>query len=116
MYLFLSVIVWMSHDQGDRLKICCPTLQQFFVAFYGNIVEQDRFLNLQRFLHFSGNRNEPEKTGENYDMLWKMRTIYDKISDAYAKYCSPTDHLAVNENIVVSFSNSIYHRNTNDLG
>jgi hypothetical protein len=27
---------------------------------------------------------------ENYDRLWKFRTIFDELSDSYAKYYSPT--------------------------
>jgi hypothetical protein len=34
--MFLSVIVYMSHDQRDRLELYWFTLQQFFVAFYEN--------------------------------------------------------------------------------
>jgi hypothetical protein len=45
-----------------------------------------------------------------------MRTIFHKIYDAYAKYYSPTEHLAVDEIDVLSFSNSRYQRNTSDLG
>jgi hypothetical protein len=42
-------------------------------------------------------KSESDKTDKNYDRLWKMRTIFDELSDAYAKYYSPTEHLAVNE-------------------
>jgi hypothetical protein len=35
---------------------------------------------------------------------WKMRTIFDKLNDAYAKYYSPNEHLAVNEINVMSLS------------
>jgi hypothetical protein len=30
-----------------------------------------------------------------------MRTIFDKLSDSYAKYYSPTEHLAIDEIIVL---------------
>jgi hypothetical protein len=48
------------------------------------------------YLFFSNIRNEPDKTDENYDRLWKTRTMVEKLNDAYAKY-SPTGHLAVDE-------------------
>jgi hypothetical protein len=32
------------------------------------------------FLHFSDNRNEPNERDENYDRLWKMRTIFGKLN------------------------------------
>jgi hypothetical protein len=101
MYLFIPTVLQMGHDQRDRLKDYWSILEQFFMAFYGNTMKQDRFLHILRFLHFSGNRNEPVKTDENYDRLWKMRTIFDKLNDAYTKYYSPTEHLATDEIIVL---------------
>ena len=33
--------------------------------------------------------------------MWKMRAICDKLNDSYAKYYSPTEHLAVDELILL---------------
>jgi hypothetical protein len=90
----------MGHDQRDRMKDCWST-QTVLMAFYGNTMNQERFLHILRFLHFSDNRNKPDKTDENYDRLWKMRTIIDKLNDAYAKYYCPTEHSAIDEIIVL---------------
>jgi hypothetical protein len=38
---------------------------------------------------------------ENFDHLWKIRAIVDKLNDAYTKYYSQTKHLAVDEIIVL---------------
>jgi hypothetical protein len=54
-----------------------------------------------KFLHFSDNRNESDKTDKNYGKLWKI-TIFAKLSDANDKYYSPTEHLAVDENNFLS--------------
>jgi hypothetical protein len=32
------------------------------------------------FLHFSGNGKESGKTNENYDRLWKIRNVCDKLN------------------------------------
>jgi hypothetical protein len=77
MYLFLSIIVQMCDDQRDRLKdYWSSTLEQFFLAFYRNTMKQDRFFHILRFLHFSDNRNEPDKTGKNYDKF--SSSIYQR--------------------------------------
>jgi hypothetical protein len=70
----------------------------------------DRLFHILRFLHFSDIRNEPDNTDKNYDRLWKMRTIFDELSGAYAKYYNPTEHLTFDENSMLSFSNSIYQK------
>jgi hypothetical protein len=48
-------------------------------------------------LHFTDNRDEPDKRDDNFDRLWKMRTIFDMLNDAYVKYYNPTEHLAVDK-------------------
>jgi hypothetical protein len=49
-----------------------------------------------------------------------MRTVVDKLSDAYAKYYSPTEHIAADEFIVLFRVGVIFRqcvsRNTNGLG
>jgi hypothetical protein len=71
------------------------------MSFFGKTVKQDRFCHILRYLHFTDNRDKPDKREDNFDRLWKMRTIFDMLSDAYAKYFSPTEHLAVDEIIVL---------------
>ena len=56
----------------------------------------DRFLHILRFLHFADNSQRPEE-GEEYDRLWKLRTVFDKLNEAHAKFCNPLEHLAVDE-------------------
>jgi len=43
----------------------------------------------------------------SYDRLWKMGTIFDKLSDSYAKYYRPNDQL-IFEITVRSSNQSIY--------
>jgi hypothetical protein len=75
MCLFLPVFVQMGHEQRNRLKDYWSTLEQI-LTFYRNTMKQDRFFHILRFLHFSDNKTEPDKTNENYERLWKMRTIF----------------------------------------
>jgi hypothetical protein len=70
------------------------------MRFLGKTMKQDRFCHILRYLHFT-NRDEPDKRDDNFDRLWKMRTIFDMLNDSYAKYYSPTEHLAVDEIIVL---------------
>jgi len=49
---------------------------------------QDRFLHILHFLHFADNSQRPA-VGEEYDRLWKLRTVFDKLNEAYAKFYTP---------------------------
>jgi hypothetical protein len=48
-------------------------------------------------MHFIDNKNEPDKIDENFEWLWKIRTIFNELSDSYAKYYSSTEYAAVDE-------------------
>ena len=85
MCLLLAIIVQMVHYQRDMLKDCWSTLEQYLMAFYGNTVKQDRLCHMLRFVHFSDIKNEPDKTDDNGDQLWKMRAIFEKLNDSCAK-------------------------------
>jgi hypothetical protein len=65
--------VQMFHDHRDRLRCYWSTLEQFSVAFYRNTLNWDKFFHILKFLHFSDNKNEPDKTNNNYDRLQNMR-------------------------------------------
>jgi len=99
MCLLLAIIEQMGHNQRDMLKDYWSKLGRYLMAFYRNTMKRDRFCHILRFLHFSDNKNECDKTDENYVWLWKMGTIFDRLSDSYAKYYSLTKHLAVYETV-----------------
>jgi hypothetical protein len=40
--------------------------------------------------------------------LWKTRTIFDKLNEAYAKYYNPTEHVATYEVIMLFKRQVIY--------
>jgi hypothetical protein len=50
-----------------------------------------------KFLHFSDNIKHPDKNGNNYDRLWKVRTLSDQFIDAYTKFYSPSKHSTLDE-------------------
>jgi len=54
----------MGHNQSDTLKDDRLTLEQYFTAFNGNTMKLDKFCHILRFLHFSDNKNESDKTDE----------------------------------------------------
>jgi len=72
-----------------------------------------------RFVH-SSDKNELDKTDDNDDWLWKMRAIFDKRNDSYAKYYNLTIHVAVDEIIMLFEGRVIFkqfiQRNTSGLG
>jgi hypothetical protein len=54
------------------------------MAFCGKTMRRDILYHILTFLHFSDNVSEPDITDGNCKRLWKMRTVFDVLSDAYA--------------------------------
>jgi len=69
---------------------------------------RDRFLHILRFLHFADSIQRPEE-GEEYDRLWKLRTVFDKLNMAYAKFYNPSEHLTV-EHVTVKLKGRVIFR------
>ncbi|KAG8233829.1 hypothetical protein J437_LFUL008051 [Ladona fulva] len=109
MYLLLAIILQMGHDVRDSLRDYWSTLHQFNTPFYSSTIRRDRFLHILRFLHFSDNSKEPNKDDEDYDRLWKIRALFDMLNDSYAKFYFPSEHLAVDE-VIVLFKGRVVFR------
>ena len=69
---------------------------------------RDRFLHILCFLHFAENSQRPDE-GEEHDRLWILRTVFDKLNEAYAKFCNPSEHLAVDD-VIVKFKGRVIFR------
>jgi hypothetical protein len=96
MNVFLALIIQMGYGKWDTLKDYWSTLEHFCRTFYSNMMKCDRFFfNILRFLHFCDNMNQPDKTDNNYDRLWKIISFCDMLSDSYAKLYNPSEHLTV---------------------
>jgi len=99
MMTFVALALQMGHELKDTLHDYWSRLKQLHNLFYSETVTQDRFLNVLLFLHFADSSQRPDE-GEEYDQLWKLRTVFDKLNEAYAKFCNPLEHLVVDEVIV----------------
>jgi len=62
---------------------------------------RDRFFHVLRFLHFENNDNPPNRDDPHYDTLWKIRNIFDTLNNKFYELYNPTEHLAVDEVIVL---------------
>ena len=54
-------------------------------------------------MHFADN------PGEEYDRLWKIRTVFNTLNQAYPKFYNPSEHLAVDK-VIVKFQGRVIFR------
>jgi hypothetical protein len=101
MYRFLGLIIQMGHVQYHSLKDYWSREQLYCTPFYSNVMVRDRFFHILRFLHFKNNDDPPNRDNPDYDRLWKIQKIFDTLNNRFCELYNPTEHLAVDEVIVL---------------
>jgi len=86
-----------------------------YTPFYGTMMKWDWYLHILRYSHFTDSRNDPDRTDENFDRLWKIRDLFDVLNATFSKFYNLSENLASNEVLFPLregwFSNSTYQRN-----
>jgi hypothetical protein len=108
MMTFIALALQMGHDLKDTLNDYWSRLRQVRTPFYGETITRDRFLHILRFLHFADNAQRPDQ-GEEYDQLWKIRTIFDTLNQAYGKFYNLSEHVVVDK-VMVKFKRRVIFR------
>jgi hypothetical protein len=81
-------------------------MDQLYTPFYGTMMKRRRYLHILRYLHFTDNRNEPDRTNETSDRLRKIRDLFEILNRTFSKfYYSPSENLAVE--VIVSFKGRV---------
>ena len=106
MFVFLALTIQMGHGVRDKLTDYWSTLDQLYTPFYGTMMNRDRYLHILRYLHFTDNRNEPDRTDENFDRLWNIRDLFEILNDTFSKFYNPSENLAIDE-VIVPFKGSV---------
>ena len=106
MFVFLALTIQMGHGVRDKLTEYWSTLDQLYTPFYGTMMKRDQYLRILRYLHFTDNRNEPDRTDKNFDRLWKIRYLFEILNATFSKFCNPSENQAIDE-IIVSFKGRV---------
>ena len=87
----------MGHGVRDKLTDYWSTVEQLNTPFCGTMMKRDRYLHVLRYLHFADNRNEPERTDENFERLWKIQDRFEILNSTFSTFYNPSENLAVDE-------------------
>jgi len=74
-FVFLALKIQMGHGVRDKLTDYWSTLDQLYTPFYGTMMKWDRYLHILLYLHFTDNRNEPDRTDKTFDTMEDMRPV-----------------------------------------
>ena len=86
MFVFQALTIQMEHDVRDKLTDYWERGDQLYTPFYGTMMKLDRYLHILRYLHFTDNRNKPDRTDENFDRQWKIRDLPEILNDTFSKF------------------------------
>ena len=64
MFGFLALTIQMEHCVRDKLTDYWSTLDQLYTTFYSTITSRDGCIHILLYSHFTGNRNEPDRTDQ----------------------------------------------------
>jgi hypothetical protein len=94
MFALFALVIQMGHDHKPSLKLYWNKDELYHIPFYCNVMSQDRFVTILKYLHFETNENPPADNRDDpkYDRLWKIR----RFSDLYF----PSEQMSVDEVIV----------------
>ena len=106
MFVYLALKVQMGHDVRDKLTDYWSTMDQLYTPLYGTMMKRDRHLHILRYLHFTDNKNEPDRTDEKFDRLWKIRDLFEILNDTFRKFYNPSENLAIDQ-VIVSFKGRV---------
>jgi len=62
MFVFLALTIQMGHGVREKLTDYWSTLDQLYTPFCGTMMNRDKYLHILCYLHFTDNRNEPDRT------------------------------------------------------
>jgi len=71
------------------------TVDQLYTPFYGTMIKWDRYLHILRYLHSTDNKNEPDRTDENSDILWKIRDLFEILNATFSKFYNSSKNMAI---------------------
>ena len=101
--------------QSERLLVNSRWAEQLCTHFYGTMMKQDPYLHILSSLHFTDNRNEPDRTDKNTDRLWKIWDLSEIPFSIFSKFYNSSKNLAVDEVIVSFKEREIFKQHTKEM-
>ena len=85
----------------NKLKDYRPTIDQLCTSFCSNMMKQDRYKHILRFLRFTNNRNEFGWVDKNFDRLCKIWNLFEILRRPFFKFYTLSKNLAMDKVIVL---------------
>lgn len=98
MKLFLGIALMMGLVRKPRIEFYWTETDLYLTPAFSKIMTRNRFSLLLKFLHFSDNASKPE--GDDRDRLYKIREIYDLLTESFQAAYEPGEHVVIDEGMI----------------
>lgn len=68
--------------------------------YIGSVISRDRFAWLLGHMHINDNAVQPPRSTENFDKLYKIRPLLDKLAETFATSYKPSEQQAIDESMI----------------
>ncbi|GFU24079.1 piggyBac transposable element-derived protein 4 [Trichonephila clavipes] len=103
---FLGLILLMGHIEKDSIQDYWTTDNLIETPIFREVMPQDHFLMILKFLHFSDNSLKESRDSPTYDRLWKIRKIFDFFNRIFKEVYDPTENLSFDE-VIIKFKGRV---------
>jgi hypothetical protein len=102
MFVFLVIAIQIEHCLRDQLTDFRAKMDQIYTLVYSNM--------MRRFLYFTDNRNEADRTEDNCDRLCKLHVVFETLNITFSKFYKPSKSLANDEVLVLLKARVIFRQ------
>ena len=81
-------------------------MDPLYTVFCSTVMKWYGYQHILIYLHFTDNRNEPDRTDENSDILWKIRDLFEILNGTFSTFYDLSKNLAIDE-VIVSFKGRV---------
>lgn len=98
---FLGMLVLMSVNPMHQFYLYWSSDPFFNVPEISKVMSHSRFSQLVNCIHLNDNAKIPKFGTENYDRLYKLRPLIEKLNENFSKCYTPSGCLAIDESMVL---------------
>ncbi|CAI6348589.1 unnamed protein product [Macrosiphum euphorbiae] len=97
---FFGCLIIMGFHKLPTIRSYWSTDANFQVPRISSIMSLKRFLSILRFLHLNNNLTMPKRGHVNYDKLYKVRPLINKLNEKFFSNFNPSRNIAIDESMV----------------
>ncbi|XP_015375252.1 PREDICTED: piggyBac transposable element-derived protein 4-like, partial [Diuraphis noxia] len=97
---FFGCLIIMGFHKLPTIRCYWSTDANFQVPRISSIMSLKRFLSILRFLHLNDNLSMPKRGHVNYDKLYKVRPLINKLNEKFFSNFNPSRNIAIDESMV----------------